>query len=147
MPVPLCEKYCRTDRDGRRHDEGDTPQAGAEFNWSDHSNRTGGTPRRVDCDWRTPLSSGGGAANDWQHASRRSATVSKPTWRRRKKNAEKGAGADTEAVETQQRDDIVTVLQQRIRYLLTLKGRPPFRLAGIEMYDRLSEVNACIQSM
>jgi hypothetical protein len=41
----------------------------------------------------------------------------------------------------------VTILQQRIRYLLTLKGRPPFRLAGIEMYDRLSEVNTCLQSM
>jgi hypothetical protein len=52
--------------------------------------------------------------------------------------------ADTEA---QQRDEIVTSLQQRIRYLLTLKGRPPFRLAGIEMYDRLSEVNAYVQSM
>jgi hypothetical protein len=41
----------------------------------------------------------------------------------------------------------VKVLQQRIRYLLTLKGRPPFKLAGIEMYGRLSEVNACIQAM
>lgn len=41
----------------------------------------------------------------------------------------------------------MTVLQQRIRYLLTLKGRPPFKLAGIEMYDRLSEVNVCLQSM
>jgi hypothetical protein len=41
----------------------------------------------------------------------------------------------------------VNVLQQRIRYLLTLKGRPPFRLAGIEMYERLTEVNACLHAM
>lgn len=34
-----------------------------------------------------------------------------------------------------------------MRYLLTLKGRPPFRLAGIEMYERLSEVSACVRSM
>jgi len=42
--------------------------------------------------------------------------------------------------EAQQQDEIVKVLQQRIRYLLTLKGCPSFRLAGIEMYERLSEV-------
>jgi hypothetical protein len=41
----------------------------------------------------------------------------------------------------------VTVLRQRIRYLLTLKGRPPFKLAGIEMYARLREVQACVQAM
>jgi hypothetical protein len=41
----------------------------------------------------------------------------------------------------------VNAIQHRIRYLLTLKGRPPFRLAGIEMYERLSEVNACVRSM
>lgn len=59
---------------------------------------------------------------------------------------EEGAKAGA-AAEAHQRDEIVKVLQQRIRYLLTLKGRPPFRLAGIEMYERLSEVNACLQSM
>ncbi len=47
----------------------------------------------------------------------------------------------------QQRDEIVTALQQRLRYLLTLKGRPPFRLAGIEMYERLTEVAVCLTSM
>jgi hypothetical protein len=31
-------------------------------------------------------------------------------------------------------DHIITGLIHRTRYLLTLKGRPPFRLAGIEMY-------------
>lgn len=41
----------------------------------------------------------------------------------------------------------MTVIQQKVRYLLTLKGRPPFRLAGIEMYERLREVNACVRSM
>lgn len=41
----------------------------------------------------------------------------------------------------------MTVIQQKIRYLLTLKGRPPFRLAGIEMYERLAEVNVCARSM
>jgi hypothetical protein len=29
------------------------------------------------------------------------------------------------------------------RYLLTLKGRPPFRLAGIETYARLQDVARC----
>jgi len=46
-----------------------------------------------------------------------------------------------------EREEIVTVIQQKIRYLLTLKGRPPFRLAGIEMYERLCEVNDCVRSM
>lgn len=36
--------------------------------------------------------------------------------------------------------EIESALKRRIRYLLTLKGRPPFRLAGIEMYERLREV-------
>ena len=35
-------------------------------------------------------------------------------------------------------------LCRRVRYLLTLKGRPPFRLAGIEMFDRLNEVLDCL---
>jgi hypothetical protein len=35
-------------------------------------------------------------------------------------------------------------LQRRIRYLLTLKGRPPFRLAGIEMFVRLTAVPDCL---
>jgi len=47
----------------------------------------------------------------------------------------------------QQKDEIVKTLQQRIRYLLTLKGRPPFKLAGIEMYEGLTDVDACLKSM
>lgn len=38
-------------------------------------------------------------------------------------------------------------LKRRIRYLLTLKGRPPFRLAGLEMFERLSEVQECLQQL
>jgi hypothetical protein len=43
-----------------------------------------------------------------------------------------------------QRDAIVQDICRRIRYLLTLKGRPPFRLAGIEMVERLTEVHDCL---
>jgi len=37
-------------------------------------------------------------------------------------------------------DGVVTQLLRHTRYLLTLKGRPPFRLAGIETYQRLQGV-------
>src|SRR5213592_2038765 len=37
-------------------------------------------------------------------------------------------------------DAMVTPLFRHTRYLLTLKGRPPFRLAGMETYDRLDNV-------
>lgn len=37
-------------------------------------------------------------------------------------------------------DEVVTALFRHTRYLLTLKGRPPFRLAGIETYERLDQV-------
>src|SRR6266851_7916235 len=37
-------------------------------------------------------------------------------------------------------DAIITQLFRHTRYLLTLKGRPPFRLAGIETYERLHSV-------
>jgi hypothetical protein len=46
-----------------------------------------------------------------------------------------------------ERDIVVESIQQRVRYLLTLKGRPPFRLAGVEMYERLSEVDSCLLAM
>jgi hypothetical protein len=35
----------------------------------------------------------------------------------------------------------------RVRYLLTLKGRPPFRLAGIERFARLQEVVECAREL
>jgi len=46
-------------------------------------------------------------------------------------------GKSSEEIEA---DDIVTHLLRRTRYLLTLKGRPPFCLAGIETYQRLQEL-------
>src|SRR6266571_713932 len=37
-------------------------------------------------------------------------------------------------------DAVITALFRHTRYLLTLKGRPPFRLAGMETYERLENV-------
>jgi hypothetical protein len=37
-------------------------------------------------------------------------------------------------------DEVVNHLLAHTRYLLTLKGRPPFRLAGLETYERLQGV-------
>ena len=37
-------------------------------------------------------------------------------------------------------DQIITPLVRHMRYLLTLKGLPPFRLAGLETYERLRSV-------
>jgi hypothetical protein len=47
----------------------------------------------------------------------------------------------------QEQAAIETAFKRRVRYLLTLKGRPPFRLAGIEMYERLTEVSTCLGEM
>jgi hypothetical protein len=47
----------------------------------------------------------------------------------------------------EEREEIVEAFQRRVRYLLTLKGRPPFRLAGLEMYERLTEVSGCLDTM
>jgi hypothetical protein len=44
-------------------------------------------------------------------------------------------------------DAIVTQLLRHTRYLLTLKGRPPFRLAGIEAYQRLQGVVVLSQEL
>ena len=43
------------------------------------------------------------------------------------------------------RDVVVQDVLRRVRYLLTLKGRPPFRLAGIEMYERLKELSTVLK--
>jgi hypothetical protein len=45
------------------------------------------------------------------------------------------------------REAIVDDILRRVRYLLTLKGRPPFRLAGTQMFERLSEVAACVDKL
>lgn len=47
----------------------------------------------------------------------------------------------------QEHEAIVQDLLRRVRYLLTLKGRPPLRLAGIEMYERLAEVQTCLNTL
>lgn len=44
-------------------------------------------------------------------------------------------------------DAIVTQLLRHTRYLLTLKGRPPLRLVGIEVYQRLQNVAALSQQL
>lgn len=59
----------------------------------------------------------------------------------------------TQSEETQpepiqeERDAIVSALMQRVRYLLTLKGRPPFRTAGIEMFEGLEDVCEFLESL
>jgi hypothetical protein len=47
----------------------------------------------------------------------------------------------------QEQELIVQDLLRRVGYLLTLKGRPPFRLAGIEMFERLTEVKTCLNTL
>lgn len=47
----------------------------------------------------------------------------------------------------QEHETIVEDLLRRVRYLLTLKGRPPLRLAGIEMFERLTEVRTCLDAL
>ena len=45
------------------------------------------------------------------------------------------------------RETIVQDLLDRVRYLLTLKARPPFRLAGIEMVEQLQQVVQCLNQL
>ena len=47
----------------------------------------------------------------------------------------------------QEQEQIVQDVLQRVRYLLTLKGRPPFRLAGQEMFARLHEVGRSLDQL
>jgi len=46
-----------------------------------------------------------------------------------------------------ERERIVQDILHRVRYLLTLKGRPPFRLAGVETYERLLEVKRYVAQL
>ena len=46
-----------------------------------------------------------------------------------------------------ERQAIVQDLLRRVRYVLTLKARPPFRLAGLEMFARLTEVMTCLETL
>jgi hypothetical protein len=50
---------------------------------------------------------------------------------------------DTRTASTAQADEVITQLFRHTRSLLTLKGRPPFRLAGLETYERLQNVAQC----
>jgi hypothetical protein len=47
---------------------------------------------------------------------------------------------DTRTAPEVKADEVITQLFRHTRYLLTLKGRPPFRLAGLETYERLHNV-------
>jgi len=47
---------------------------------------------------------------------------------------------DTRTAPASEADEVITQLFRHTRYLLTLKGRPPFRLAGMETYERLQNV-------
>ena len=67
---------------------------------------------------------------------------------------EEAVGEESEASEgppvdpsAEEREALVQDLLRRTRYLLTLKARPPLRLAGGEMFERLSEVVACLDRM
>ena len=50
---------------------------------------------------------------------------------------------DTLAGPASNADEVLTPLVRHTRSLLTLKGRPPFRLAGLETYERLQNVARC----
>jgi hypothetical protein len=47
---------------------------------------------------------------------------------------------DTRTAPEPKADEVLTQLFRHTRSLLTLKGRPPFRLAGMETYERLQNV-------
>ena len=47
---------------------------------------------------------------------------------------------DTRMAPESEAEEVITQLFRHTRYLLTLKGRPPFRLAGMETYERLQNV-------
>ena len=51
---------------------------------------------------------------------------------------------EAEEAAKREREEIVRDILGRVRYLLTLKGRPPFRLVGIKMFARLQDVAACL---
>jgi hypothetical protein len=61
--------------------------------------------------------------------------------------AEPPAPSASATAPTAERKKIVQDILHRVRYLLTLKGRPPFRLAGVETYERLLEVKRCVEQL
>ena len=44
-------------------------------------------------------------------------------------------------------EEITDALLRRVRYLLTLKGRPPFCLAGIEMFELLTKISELLKTL
>lgn len=56
-------------------------------------------------------------------------------------------GAEPSHSAEEERQSIVDALLRRVRYLLTLKGRPPFRMAGTEMFEGLQEVCKCVEAL
>jgi hypothetical protein len=54
---------------------------------------------------------------------------------------------DTPLTFEQEQETVLQDISRRIRYLLTLKGRPPFCLAGLEMFERLTEVRDCLERL
>jgi hypothetical protein len=60
--------------------------------------------------------------------------------------AEPDATASAPTVATP-RETMVQDVLDRVRYLLTLKARPPFRLAGIEMVEQLQQVVQCLNQL
>ena len=70
-----------------------------------------------------------------------------PVEEERPQAEEEQATQDPSGAIAQEREAIVRDLKRRVRYLLTLKGRPPFRLAGIEMFARLTEVETCLGTL
>ena len=52
-----------------------------------------------------------------------------------------------ETAETSLSEEVVVQVLRHTRYLLTLTGRPPLRLAGIEIYQRLKNVVALITDL
>jgi hypothetical protein len=46
-----------------------------------------------------------------------------------------------------EQEAILQDISRHIRYLLTLKGRPPFCMAGIEMFERLTEVKDLLERL
>jgi rRNA maturation protein Nop10 len=61
--------------------------------------------------------------------------------------AESQTSQNASAPIVQEHEAIVEDLLRRVRYLLTLKGRPPLRLAGVEMFERLTEVRTCLDTL
>ncbi|MBU4077983.1 MAG: transposase [Euryarchaeota archaeon] len=55
--------------------------------------------------------------------------------------------SDLPQAREQEDEHIRQDMKRSIRYLLTLKGRPPFRLAGLEMFERLSQVQDCLEQL